>query len=58
MDRVLHVCDEVCGKKRGRSKGDTLWWNEEVKAAFSGKKDAQMAMCQNNTGRMRGGIKA
>ena len=27
---------KVCGKKRGRrSKGDTWWWNEEVKEAVS-----------------------
>ena len=38
------ACGEVCGKKRERrSKGDRCWWNEEVK------KDAHMAMCQNNT---------
>ena len=35
-DRVLRACDEVCGKKKGRrSKGDTWWWNEEVKEAVS-----------------------
>ena len=27
----------MCGKKRGRSKGDTRWWNEEVKEAVSRK---------------------
>ena len=37
-------------KKRGRrSKGDTLWWNEDIKEAVSRKKDAHKAMCQNNT---------
>ena len=31
-DGALKPCDEVCGKKMGRrSKGDTWWWNEEVK---------------------------
>ena len=37
-DRVLKVCDELCGKKRTRkSKGDTWWWNEEVKETISRK---------------------
>ena len=36
--------------KRGRrSKGDTWWWNEEVKEAVSRKKEAHKAMCQNIT---------
>ena len=33
----------------GRSKGDTWWWNEEVKEAVSRKKDAHKAMCQNSS---------
>ena len=38
-DGVLKACDEVCQKKRGRRrKGDTLWWNEEVKVTVSRKK--------------------
>ena len=32
-DGVLKVCDEVCEKKGRRSKGETWWWNEEVKEA-------------------------
>ena len=49
-DRVLEACDEVCGTKRGRrSKGNTWWWNEEVKEAVSRKKEAHKAMCQNST---------
>ena len=32
-----------------RSKGDTWWWEEEMKEAVSRKKDAHKAMCQNNT---------
>ena len=48
-DGVLKACDELCGKKRGRSKGDTWWWNEEVKVAASRKKEAHKAMCQNST---------
>ena len=35
---VIKACDEVCGKKRERSKGDTWWFNEEVKEAVSRKK--------------------
>ena len=30
-------------------KGDTWWWNEEVKEAVSRKKDAHKAMCWNST---------
>ena len=46
----LKSCDEVYRKKWGRgSKGDTWWWNEELKGAVSGKKDAHNAMCQCST---------
>ena len=31
-----------CGRK---SKGETWWWNEEVKEAVSRKKDVHRAMC-------------
>ena len=49
-DGVLEACDEMCGKKRGRrSKGDTWWWNEEVKESVSRKKDAHRAVCHYNT---------
>ena len=49
-DGILKACDEVCGTKRGRrGKGDTWWWNEEVKEAVSRRKDAQKAMCWNST---------
>ena len=37
------------GRRRGRSKGDTLWWNKGVKEAVSRKKEAHKAMCQNST---------
>ena len=44
------ACDEVCGKKRGkRNKGDTWWWNKEVKEAVSRKKEAHKSKCQNST---------
>ena len=43
-------CAAVCGKKRGRrSKGDTCWWNEDVKEAVSRKKDSHKVMRQNST---------
>ena len=45
----LEACDEVCGKKRGGSKGDKWWWNEKVKEAVSRKKEAHKVMCQNST---------
>ena len=48
-DGVSKACGEVCGKKIGRSKGDTLWWNEEVKEAISRNKNAYKVMCQNST---------
>ena len=50
-DGISKACDEVCGKKRGkRSKGDTLWWKEEMRQAVSRNKDAHKAMCRNSTG--------
>ena len=39
----------MCGKTRGRSKGDTWWCNEEVKDAVSQKKDVHKVLCQNST---------
>ena len=48
-DGVLGACDEVCGKKRCRSKGDTLWYNDEVMETISIKKDAHKVMCRNST---------
>ena len=41
------ACNEVCGKKR--SKGDTWWWNEEMKEAFSRKKESHKTMYQSST---------
>ena len=41
---------EVCGKKwERRSKGDILWWSEEVMEAVLREKEAHKAMCQNST---------
>ena len=49
-DGILKACDEACGKKRGRrSKGDTWWWNEEMKEADKKKKDVHEVTCQNST---------
>ena len=37
------------GKKRGRrSKGDTWWWNEEVKEAISKNKNGHNVICRNS----------
>ena len=34
-NRMLQACDEGCGKKKGRrNRGDTWWWNEEIKKAI------------------------
>ena len=44
------VCDEVCGKKKGRrDRGDTWWWNEDVKEAIARKKEASKEMCKCET---------
>ena len=49
-DRILEACDEVCcRKRRRRSKGDTWFWNEEVKEAVLGKKEAHKALCHTIT---------
>ena len=49
-DGASKVCDEVCGKKRGRrSKGDTWWWTEELKEPVSGIREVHKAMCQDST---------
>ena len=39
-DGVLKACDEVCGKKSRRDRGDMCWWNEEVKDTITRKKAA------------------
>ena len=49
----------MCGNKRGRrNKGDTWWWNEEVKEAVSRKKEAHNAIVETVMRRIRRGIKA
>ena len=36
---ILKVCDELCGKTKARSdRGNTWWWNEQVKDAIDWKK--------------------
>ena len=55
---VLKACVEVCGKKSGRSKGDTRGWNEEVMEAVSGMKEAYKAMCQYCTEENKRRLKA
>ena len=36
---VLKACDELCAKTKARGdRGNTWWWNEQVKAAIYGKK--------------------
>ena len=59
-DGVLMLCDEVCGKKRGRRcKGDTCWWNEKVNKAFYGEKKKHTRQCVRTVlRRIRGGIYA
>ena len=39
----------MCGKKRGRIKGNTWWWGEEVKEAVSRMKEAHKVMCLSST---------
>ena len=44
----------VMGRKRGRSKGDTWWWNEEI----HGRKTHTRQCVRTVLRRIRGGIKA
>ena len=57
-DGILVACDEVCEKKRERrSKVDMWWWNDEVKDAVLGKKQAHKAMYQHSTEVLVKGLK-
>ena len=50
MDGVSGTCDEVCDKKRGGGwRGDTWWWNEEVKETMTRNTDGHKAICRNST---------
>ena len=52
-------CDEVCGKKRWRrSKGDTWWWNEEMKGQLQERKMHTWQCVRILLRRIRVGIKA
>ena len=45
---MLEACDEVCENRKGRrNRGDTWWWNEDVKEAIQQKKVAYKKMCKN-----------
>ena len=49
-DGVSKACSDVSGKKRGRIiKGNTWWWNENVKKAISRKKHEHKTLCWNST---------
>ena len=48
--RVLHACDELCGKTKGRGdRGNTWWWNEQVRGAIDRKKKAFNLWCTNRS---------
>ena len=47
---VLQVCDEWRGKTKARgSRGNTWWWNEQVKDAIDRKKKAIKLWCTNQS---------
>ena len=43
---VLKACDEVCGKKSRRNRGDMWWWNEQIKDTIARKKAAFKELCK------------
>ena len=46
---LLRACDDVCRRKLvSCSKGGTLWWNELVKEAISGKQVEYSLKCRNS----------
>ena len=49
-NRVLQACDELCGKTKGRGdRGNTWWWNEQVRDAIDRKKKAFKLWCMNRS---------
>ena len=47
---VLQACDELCRKTKVRgSRGNTLWWNEQVKDAIDRKKKAFKLWCTSRS---------
>ena len=45
---ILQACDELCGKTKGRGdRGNTWWWNEQVRDAIDRKKKAFKLWCTN-----------
>ena len=47
---VLKACDELCGKTKGREdRGNTWWWNEQVKDAIDRKKKEFKLWCTNRS---------
>ena len=59
-DRILMVCDELCGKKTGRrSKQDTWWWNRGEGGNMKKKRKMHTSRCVEIVlRRIRTGIKA
>ena len=47
---MLQACDEVCEKMKGRrNRGNTWWWNEQVKEVIQHKKAAYKKMRKNRS---------
>ena len=47
---VLRDCDELCGKtKGGGDRGNTWWWNEQVRDAIDRKKKSFKLWCTNRS---------
>ena len=47
---VLKACDELCGKTKAKDdRGNTWWWNEQVKNAIDRKKKAFKLWCMNRS---------
>ena len=47
---VLLACDKLCGKTKGRGdRGNTWWWNEQVRDAIDRKKEAFKLWCTNRS---------